>query len=31
METSDLKTLYKEFSAGKKPAEVIANLGFILI
>jgi hypothetical protein len=28
MESSDLKTLYKEFSSGKKPADVIANFGY---
>jgi len=28
MESSDLKALYKEFNAGKKPADVIADYGF---
>ena len=28
MESSDLKTLYNEFSAGKKPVDVIANFGY---
>jgi hypothetical protein len=28
MESSDLKTLYNEFNAGKKPVDVIANFGY---
>jgi hypothetical protein len=28
LESSDLKKLYKEFSAGKKPVDVIANFGY---
>jgi hypothetical protein len=28
MESSDLKTLYNEFNAGKKPVNVIANFGY---
>ena len=28
MESSDLKTLYHEFNAGKKPVDVIANFGY---